>query len=235
MKSKVNIPSIALFYIVAVALRYLTNKTEILDIVSNDYLRLILHGIGPAVGAIVVFIAFKIKPVMSLKGNYKKLIYPFVLYWMLPIVLICASAYFKDGSFPVMTVLSILIYGLLEEIGWRGFLQQELKPLPLLQNVLIVATLWFLWHLNFEFSTSNLVFFGILVLGSWGIGKVANTTNSLMAVSAFHSLNNFFGELNTIKTVILITLLAVWIIGLMYRKKQAAKAAERQLQQQNLL
>lgn len=163
---------------------------------------------------------------MNFKGNFKKLIYPIIIYWVLPIILISSITYFTKGTIPWLIILSILLYGLLEEIGWRGFLYQHLKTLPLFTNILIVATLWFLWHLNFDLTASNLLFYGILILGSWGIGKVADSTNSLIAVSAFHSLNNFFSELDSTKILILVSLLTIWIIGLVIRKRMHKISAD---------
>ena len=219
MKNKINYLAIIVFYAIAILCRYLTNKAGILDGIGNEYLKSILTGIGPTLGAVAVFFIFKIKPTMSIKGNYKNLTFPILMYWVFPIILISGVAYFTKGTIPWMIVLSILIYGLLEEIGWRGFLYQQLKELPLFTNILIVATLWFLWHLNFELTSSNLLFYGILILGSWGIGKVTDATNSLIAVSAFHSLNNFFPNLDNTKILILALLLTAWIIELVIRKK----------------
>ncbi|QHS63572.1 CPBP family intramembrane glutamic endopeptidase [Chitinophaga agri] len=219
MKNKVNYPAIITFYIIAVALRYLATKTPLLDAVSNDFLRVVLRGIGPAVGALVAFSVFRIKPVLSLKGNYKQLIAPFALYWVFPIALICGIEFFMKGSISFVAVSAILVYGLMEEIGWRGFLQQELKSLPPIVSILIVATLWFLWHLNFDLTSSNLLFFGIIILGTWGIGKVADTTASLLAVAAFHSLNNLFSELNGLKIMILVILITTWVVSLIIRKR----------------
>lgn len=219
MKGKINYWAILIFYIIAVFCRYLTNKTGILDGIANPYVKSILTGVGPALGAITVFTLFKIKPIITLKGNYKKSLLPLLIYWGLPIVLICMVNYLTNGTFPWVAVFSILIYGLLEEIGWRGFLYQHLKPFPLFLNICIVSILWFLWHLNFEFSSSNLLFLGILILGSWGIGKVSDLTNSLLAVSAFHSLNNFFPNLDTTRALVLFVLLTVWIVFLVLRKR----------------
>lgn len=188
-------------------------------------MRSLLTGVGPATGAIAVFFIFKIKPVMNLKGNYQKLVFPFLFFWFVPIVLISGIAYVQKGTFPWLTIFAILIYGLFEEIGWRGFLYQELKPLRKLVNILIVATLWFIWHLNFEITPLNILFYGILILGSWGIGKVADSTNSLLAVSAFHSLNNFFPNLDQTKIAILSTLITIWIAGLVIRKRMQKNAA----------
>lgn len=224
MKYKINYFAILSYYIIAVVLRFLTNKTALLDGVSNEFLKVVLQGIGPAVGAAVVFLIFKINPALTLKGNYKKVWIPSLLYWLLPVALILGVEYSLNGTISSFAgVSAILIYGLLEEIGWRGFLQQALKHLPEFVNVLIVATLWFIWHLNFDLTSSNLVFFGILVLGTWGIGKVADRTKSLFAVSAFHSLNNFFPVLNTPKMIILAVLLSIWIAALMIRKRQLNK------------
>lgn len=217
MKSKINYGAIFVFCVIAVLCRYLTNKAGLLDGMTNVYLKSILTGVGPALGAVTVFAVFKIKPTMNLKGNYRKLVTPLAIYWILPIALISIVTYFQKGTFPWIVILTTLIYGLFEEIGWRGFLYQHLKPLPLILNILIVTTLWFLWHLNFEFTF--LPFYGILLLGSWGIGKVGDSTNSLLAVSAFHSLNNFFSSYDFIRMGILIVLLAVWIIGLFIRKR----------------
>ena len=219
MKNKINYLAIIVFYAIAILCRYLTNKAGILDGIGNEYLKSILTGIGPTLGAVAVFFIFKIKPTMSIKGNYKNLTSPILMYWVFPIILISGVAYFTKGTIPWMIVLSILIYGLLEESGWRGFLYQQLKELPLFTNILIVATLWFLWHLNFELTSSNLLFYGILILGSWGIGKVTDATNSLIAVSAFHSLNNFFPNLDNTKILILALLLTAWIIALVIRKR----------------
>lgn len=219
MKNKMNYWAILVFYIIAVLCRYLTNKAGILDNLGSVYIKSILTGIGPTLGAIAVFIIFKIKPVMNLKGNYKNLLIPLTMYWIFPIVLISVVTYFQKGTNPWIIILTTLIYGLFEEIGWRGFLYQHLKNLTLIQNILIVSILWFFWHLNFELTTSNLLFYGILVLGSWGIGKVGDSTNSLLAVSAIHSLNNFFPNYDSIRILILIILLAVWIIGLVIRKR----------------
>lgn len=223
MKTKIDVPAILTFYMVAIALRYLTNKTGLLDGVSSDFLKVVLQGISPAIAAMAAFYIFKIKPTLNLKGNYNKTSTPFLLYWALPVVLISGVAYFIKGTIAPVTVISILLYGLLEEIGWRGFLQRELKPLPEFLNILLVATLWFIWHLNFDLTSSNLLFFAILILGSWGIGKVADSTHSLLAVSAFHSLNNFFPAMDTIKTILLITLLLIWVISLLIRKRQLNK------------
>lgn len=224
MKSRINYWALITFYTIAVLCRYITNKTGIMDGVSNEYLNALLRGIGPALGAIVVFVVFKIKPALSLKGNYKNVLIPALIYFILPIFLITVVEYFAKGTFiAIKAAFIILIYGMLEEYGWRGFLHKELKPLPPIVNIIIVSVLWFLWHLNFEISTGNLIFFGILLLGSWGIGKVADITGSLFAASAFHSLNNFFSDFTTARIMVLSVLFIVWLLFVIVKKRQLIK------------
>lgn len=225
MKRKINYWAVIVYYIIAIACGYLTNKTELLQAIDNPYLTSILTGMGPALGAGIVFVTFKIKPILSLKGNYRSLLFPITLYWIFPVVLISTVSYFSKGTIPYLTVFTVLIYGLLEEIGWRGFLYQEFKTLKPIYNILLLSLLWFLWHLNFDFTPVQFSFFAILVLGSWGIGKVADATGSLVAVSAFHSLNNFFPGINAKSGAILGILLLVWVIALVVRKKMKLAAS----------
>ncbi|MDP9955462.1 membrane protease YdiL (CAAX protease family) [Epilithonimonas hungarica] len=212
MKSKINIAAIIVFYAIAALFRFLAVKTELPSIIDNEYLKILIRGVGPAVAALVVFVFFKIPNTISLKGSYKDIFVPFAVYWILPAVLISLVYYFQNGSFPIILMFTVLLYGLLEEIGWRGFLQEHLSPLPKIYSILIIAVLWFIWHLNFEMSLQNLVFFGIIVAGTWGIGKVYDKTHSLFAVAGVHSLNNFFRNgLHQTELILIVILLAIWI------------------------
>ena len=229
MNKRNSFLSILVFYVIALSLRYITNKTSILSNIDNEFLKTILQGIGPAIGALVAIKLFNFKILMTLKGDFNNIYFPFLFYWALPVILILIPVFLAKNSFPIGIVLTVLTYGLLEEIGWRGFLQQVLKPLPRISNILIVAVLWFIWHLNFEISVSNLFFFGILVIGSWGIGLIANKTNSLLAASAFHSLNNFYSELNIQKIIILAMLVTIWILTIVYFNKFKKKTISKSL------
>lgn len=221
MKDKINVPAIILFYIIAVTFRYLAVKTTLLDQVSNDYLKILLRGIGPTIGAVAAFTLFNVPSGLSLKGIYKNSLLPFAVYWLLPAVLIASVYYWQSGRFPMVLMFTVLVYGLLEETGWRGFLQQQLKPLPKIYSISLITILWFSWHLNFDISTNNLIFFGIIFLGTWGIGKVYDKTASLLAVAGVHSLNNFFRNgLHETELILIGVLLAVWIVFIIWYDKK---------------
>ena len=93
---------------------------------------------------------------------------------------LCPDSLFQAGAgHGVQTCPTSLVaftYGLLEEYGWRGFLQYELRNLPVWQYVLIITVMWFLWHL--DLNLLNVSFFLLLLFASWGIGKVVSETHS---------------------------------------------------------
>lgn len=221
MKNKINFGAIIVYYVIAVACRYAAVKTNLLSGIENQYLAILLRGVGPALGALAAIKIFSLDNPMSLKGIYKNAIVPFVVYWLLPAILIAGVYYFTIGKFPILLMFTVLAYGLLEEIGWRGFLQEQLKSLPKLTSILIIAVLWFAWHLNFEITPSNMIFFGIIFFGSWGIGKVYTSTGSLLAVAGVHSLNNFFRNgLHETELTLIAVLLVIWIgFIILYNRK----------------
>lgn len=89
----------------------------------------------------------------------------------------------------LIAVLGTLVYCIMEEYGWRGYLQEELKSFNPRLKYLIVGTEWYLWHLSFLTTTDigdNLFFWLMMIFGSWGIGQVADSTKSILACACFH-------------------------------------------------
>ncbi|MBO4814607.1 MAG: CPBP family intramembrane metalloprotease, partial [Muribaculaceae bacterium] len=113
-----------------------------------------------------------------------------------------------------VTCLWAFAYGLLEEYGWRGFLQYELRKLPVWQSVLIITVMWFLWHLDLS-QRSVLPFFLLLLFASWGLGKVVSETHSLLLCAAFHGIVNFTKRdlfSDTAFTVAFVCVIVFWIV-----------------------
>jgi len=89
----------------------------------------------------------------------------------------------------LIAIIGTLIYCLMEEIGWRGYLQEELKSLKSWPKYLIIGFIWYLWHLTFLTKATvgdNLFFLAMMIFGSWGIGQVAESTKSILASACFH-------------------------------------------------
>lgn len=150
------------------------------------------------------------------------------------VLLIAIGVHNKYGInshlFGLIAAFGSFIYCIMEEYGWRGYLQEEFQFLKPIAKFLLIGFIWYAWHLSFLTEApffDNLFFLGMLILGSWGIGKVAELTNSILACSCFHLLvnifmyNHFFNNaFNVIsKLIILIVSILLWVLILVKWKK----------------
>ena len=208
----IHIGSIATFYIIALLVRLISflvvNKYPSIETnYALQVLAALATGLGPAIGVLVAMLVFKRKTEYTLLGKSA---------WksMATIVIPCIVFGIIGGWNLGVTCFFAFAYGLLEEFGWRGFLQYELRELPVWQYVLIITVMWFLWHLDLT-QRSVLPFFLLLLYASWGIGKVVTDTHSLLFCAAFHGIVNFSKRdlfSDTTFTVAFICVIVFWIV-----------------------
>ena len=208
----IHIGAIVTFYIIALLVRlislYVVNKYPSIE--TNFTLQIaaaLATGLGPAIGALVAMFLFKRKTEYSLVG---KSAWKSIATIVIPCIVFGIIGGWKLG----VTCLVAFGYGLLEEYGWRGFLQYELRNLPVWQYVLIITVMWFLWHLDLN-QRSVLTFFPLLLFASWGIGKVVCDTHSLLLCAAFHGIANFSRRdlfSDTTFTVAFVCVIVFWIV-----------------------
>ena len=217
-KSK-SFAAIALFYAVALVMRLIAlaigNSQPAL---KGNYLFQLSTGLGPLIGALVAMAVFNRKTESTLTG---KSVWKSVATIAVPSLVFGIIGGVEMGGLCLLAFL----YGLLEEYGWRGFLQYEFKDLPVWQWVLIITVMWFLWHLDLG-QRNLLPFFLILLLATWGIGKVATDTHSLLFCAAFHGIVNFTKRGLLSETPYLIAFIGIivfWIV-LWYFVKPRQKA-----------
>ena len=203
----IHLGAIALFYATALVLRLTTLVLSCkFPALKENYLFQLSTGIGPAIGAIVAMAIFKRKTEYTFTG---KSIWKSMVTIAVPCLVFSVLGGWNMGGLCLLA----FTYGLLEEYGWRGFLQYELRQLPVWQYVLIITVMWFLWHLDLD-KRNILIFFMLLLFASWGIGKVATNTHSLLFCAAFHGIVNFskHGLLsNTSFLVAFICIIIFWI------------------------
>jgi membrane protease YdiL (CAAX protease family) len=206
MKNK-RIYRILIFYLFAIIIsnifRFdifdLNLKTSGLQPSVSILLRVFLEGIGVLIGALIAIKLMKqVKTSsMSLFGTS---ITKSIILFVLPIVVLTVigvnnKLQLNSNIYGFIAGLGTIIYCILEEYGWRGYLQDELSELKSWKRYLIIGFLWYLWHLSFLSNTNvidNLIFLAMLILGSWGIGQIAIATKSIIACAAFHFLVNIF-------------------------------------------
>ena len=129
----IHIGAIATFYIIALLVRLISllvvNKFPSIETsYALQVSAALATGLGPAIGALVAMLLFKRKTEYTLAGKSA---------WksIATIVIPCIVFGIIGGWDLGMTCLFAFAYGLLEEYGWRGFLQYELRELPVWQYV----------------------------------------------------------------------------------------------------
>jgi uncharacterized protein len=110
-----------------------------------------------------------------------------------------------------------------EELGWRGYLQQVLHPLPPLRRYLLMGVMWEIWHFTNRTAhrpllgaiISTLIFIGVLFLLSVVIGEAVQATSSLLVAQTLHSWFDLPMELGGPRTLLALALcfpLWLWLI-----------------------
>lgn len=95
---------------------------------------------------------------------------------------------------PVVALFSVLG----EEVGWRGFLQDALRPLRPIYRYLLIGYLWEIWHFTNRTrgKTVIAVIFTVLIAGliasllSWLIGRATDRTRAILVAALMHGLVN---------------------------------------------
>lgn len=88
--------------------------------------------------------------------------------------------------------LNLVVYALLEELGWRGYLQAEFAQdkSPWI-GWLLIGTAWWLWHWFFlRDGNPRWGLLPALIGASAGLGQVVALTRSVLMAAAFHTLGN---------------------------------------------
>lgn len=210
------------------SLLWFTNKESIFRIVKTiPSLQFYFLAIIPVIGILIgSLISRRQQPNNEMSFTGKSAFHS----WLIVIVPIaCLSIIgvpnnigLQPNLFALIIGIFTMIYAFIEELGWRGYLQEELTDKYDKWIVyIIVGLVWYLWHWYFlrEGSTPKLIMIPILIIASFGIGEIAKSTKSILICGALHGLANLlliYGVVaqnisNQNKLVILIVSLAIWI------------------------
>ena len=198
-------------------------------------LSVILEGSGIFIGALYAIFLLKKerKTEISLFGKSKNLSLLIVSIPIFLLTIIGVKNEFEINShlYGLFAVITTLLYCIMEEYGWRGYLQEEFKRFKDWQKYLGIGFLWYLWHLTFLTDATigdNLFFLGMMIFGSWGIGQIAELTKSIVISAGFHLIIQIMmfnaliknGINGTQKMIILGISIFIWIVILELWKKK---------------
>ena len=227
--AQVNWKAVGFFYVLACGLSYglhfLPNPTK--DILPLH--TVFTYGLGPIGAALITRFVFRDVPRTITLGGIKS--FRTALFVGTPLLLglafgVTNKAGQNEHIYGGLVAFSGILYGFVEEAGWRGFLQDALRPLPTFWRVLIIGTMWLGWHFTFLPDLSGVagpqtpiwgVYAGLL-LASWGFGDAAERTKSVMVVACLHEAFNLTGS-----PVALGLTLLIWTLLLVYWNRSFAE------------
>jgi membrane protease YdiL (CAAX protease family) len=234
-KNKMNFKRLFIFLIIAISLSNIFRfdvfgTKQILEKLPNwIYLlcSVILEGSGVFIGALIAIklLRKERKTEITFFGTSQR---KGLLMSIIPIILLSIIGVkneygINENLYGLCAILISFIYAIMEEFGWRGYLQEEFKYLKSIKKYCLIGFIWYLWHLSFLTNATindNLFFLGMMIFGSWGIGQVAETTKSILASACFHLIINIMmynsliknGITGNQKLIILGISIVFWII-----------------------
>lgn len=201
MNERINWKRIILFLLIAIIISNIFRfdvfelKSELEKLPTWIYILtiLFLEGSGVFIGALIAiyFLKKHRKSEITFFGTSKSKSVIMAVIPILMLTIIGVKNKFEIDShiYGFIAIIGTLLYCIMEEYGWRGYLQEELKTLKSWQKYLIIGFIWYLWHLTFLTKATvgdNFFFLAMMIFGSWGIGQVAESTKSILACACFH-------------------------------------------------
>lgn len=179
------------------------------------------HGIAVLITTYIGYKYFKTKKETTFLGSNKirSIIFPLIILVAYAIVGVSNKYNINVHLWGLYFVFSSLIYNIMEESFWRGYLNDLIKPKYLVIKYTITGTFWAIWHLlifdNFNQWGGFHVFLLLSIIISFIIGFATTKSNSILVASSFHAL------LIPKDLYVTIICLLIWTIMILTWKKTA--------------
>ena len=206
---------------------------------------------GPGIAALVCFAAFRRthRRTITFWGTSKIRSVCFFLAPMLLLALVHPPAsrlLFGAVPSPETTHLSPVLFGwvvllsfcwaLGEELGWRGFLQDALRPISFFPRFVLLAVLWAFWH--FTNYTANrplkvvaitlAIFYPATILLTFLIGVAVERSRSLWVAVTIHAWIDLAIRLRTERTFIVFGVSILFWLFMFWKWPQERTKIEKQ-------
>lgn len=177
------------------------------------------HGIALLIATCIGYKFFKTKRETTFLGNdrIKSIIFGLVILVAYSIVGISNKHGINSHLWGLFFVAMTLIYDILEESFWRGYLNDLIKPKYRAIKYIITGILWSLWHVlifdNFNQWGGFHVFLFLSIVVSFIIGFATSKTNSILVASSIHAL------LISKNLYVTLICLVIWVIMILTWRK----------------
>ncbi len=213
--------SVVLYYVIACVISWpLFWRAQVLGIPTS----FVLIMWGPGIAALITGFLFR--------SRYERTISFFgavpaksLLFYVAPVMVLAiavgstAEEVELSATFLARFVGLAFVYTLGEELGWRGFLQDALRPIPKPGRYVLIGAMWEFWHFtnriygNENFLLTLAVSYPVVIIVSWIIGEATDRSKSLCVAVTLHAWVNILFEYSMYPITYVVFLLALpfWI------------------------
>jgi hypothetical protein len=221
---RTGVLSIGVFFVAACAWSWFAARWLVLTIpVGGTTLRIddsMAVGFGPAIGALVASVAFgwSRQPSLRFASRPAIVIAALAIIVLTTAVLGLARAHLGPHLDGLSFALTVIVYCFGEELGWRGWLNDQLAGLPAWQAAAITAPLWYAWHWTFlgdlYASASFAAGFGAAIaLASFGLATAARRTGGYGIAVVWHAAVKLFLQPASIPILLATAAAATFWVG----------------------
>jgi membrane protease YdiL (CAAX protease family) len=211
------------------------------DVASESWNALPLHGIvktslvmwGPGLSALLCGVIYR-KRVVKTTTLFGSSAWRSLAFWLVPMA---AFVWFTPRAEDASTSLAIyaggtFLFTLGEELGWRGFLQDQLRHLPKWKRYLLIGVLWESWHFTTRTLSGSwlarvlrpLLFMVPNSIVSAVFGEAVDRSKSIAVAVTLHTWLNLVFEFGQPSTYVILSLaVPYWAFMLYYWDRRAAR------------
>lgn len=174
------------------------------------------HGIALLITSLAAYKLFKVDRKTTVLGNNPLKAIGFAIIFLIAYTAMGFSneAGVNKHLWALLFCLLILVYDMLEEIAWRGFMNDSLKSIPFWLKGIITGVLWGLWHLlifdNFNQFGGLYAFILFSVVLSVIMAYVTEKTQSILVAASIHALLCRTNYVTLICAIIWILIIITW-------------------------
>ncbi|MFP2995623.1 CPBP family intramembrane glutamic endopeptidase [Spongiivirga sp. MCCC 1A20706] len=214
-------------------------KTELSELYTQQWYFYYLFGLVPAIGLSLGALVFRKNNItgnftLSGKNGVRSVTAAVIPVILLTIVGVANSYQVQENIFGFYTGCIVLVYVLMEEYGWRGYLHPALFSTGLNKWLVYVITgsIWYLWHwffLRSESGSSKIALLPLLIFASAGLDIILQKTKSILWCGSFHSIVNILFMYGVVSNAIsklekaIILLVSILIWTLLLKRYNASK------------
>ena len=185
---------------------------------------------GPGIASIICLLLFR-KSHHNTISFFGSSAQKSIAFYVVPIIALAMVGVQGQGMNPH---LFPFVFGLLgfvsilgEELGWRNFLQDALRPLPELWKYMLIGVMWELWHFTNRMGHGDLVqivirvsiWIAALVLLSFIMGRATDRSKSVIVAVTLHSWIDILAEFNQTATYVVFGLAIPFWVYLLWQWK----------------